>query len=118
LTATVLKELLALAVGKRKKYRVQGESMLPILEPGDVVIIRKDKHCEAGDIVVARHPYKNTTLIKYVAYIDENKLVELSSPHGTDSRQFGKPPMSNIIGVATYNLTQRALLVKEATSTN
>ena len=116
MTKRVLKELLALAIGKRKRYRVQGESMAPILASDDVVLIRKGKRYEIGDVVVARHPHKKTTLIKYVAEVDENEFVSLSSPHGTDSQQFGKVPMAKIIGIATFNLTQRTPLDKESTN--
>jgi len=90
--------------------------MVPVLAPEDVVLIRKEKRCETGDIVVVRHPYKKTTLIKYVEQVDENEFVVLSSPHGTDSQQFGKASLSNIIGIATYNVTQRTPLDKEATN--
>ena len=84
---TVLKELLALASRRRKLFRVAGTSMAPILEPKDIVFIRPATQCQKDDIVAIRHPHKKTVLIKYVKEIDEDNLVELSSPSGTDSKE-------------------------------
>ncbi|MBT94780.1 MAG: S26 family signal peptidase [Acidimicrobiaceae bacterium] len=108
---TVLKELLALASRKRKLFRVAGTSMAPILEPKDIVFIQPSTRCEKGDIVAIRHPHKKTILIKYVKEIDENNLVELSSPTGTDSKEFGKAALKHLVGVATYNYSQKKSLL-------
>ncbi|GIR36962.1 MAG: hypothetical protein CM15mP49_23470 [Actinomycetota bacterium] len=48
--------------------------------------------------------------------IDENNLVELSSPTGTDSKEFGKAALKHLIGVATYNYSQKNRLQEETTS--
>ena len=84
--------------------------MAPVLEPKDIVFIRPTTECHKDDIVAIRHPHKNTILIKYVKEIDENKLVELSSPTGTDSKEFGKAALKHLIGVATYNYSQKKSL--------
>ena len=109
---TVLKELVALASRKRKLFRVAGTSMAPILEPKDIVFIQPAAQCEKGDIVAIRHPYKKTILIKYVKEVDENNLVALSSPTGTDSKEFGKAALKHLIGVATYNYSQKKSLTR------
>lgn len=109
---TVLKELIALASRKRKLFRVAGTSMAPVLEPKDIVFIRPTTECHKDDIVAIRHPHKKTILIKYVKEIDENKLVELSSPTGTDSKEFGKAALKHLIGVATYNYSQKKSLTR------
>ena len=109
---TVLKELIALASRKRKLFRVAGTSMTPVLEPKDIVFIRPATQCEKDDIVAIRHPHKRTILIKYVKEIDENNLVELSSPTGTDSKEFGKAALKHLIGVATYNYSQKKSLTR------
>ena len=44
--------------------------------------------------------------------IDENNLVELSSPTGTDSKEFGKAALKHLIGVATYNYSQKKSLTR------
>ena len=109
---TVLKELLALASRKRKLFRVAGTSMAPILEPKDIVFIRSATQCQKDDIVAIRHPHKETILIKYVKEIDEDNLVELSSPTGTDSKEFGKAALKHLVGVATYNYSQKKSLTR------
>ena len=109
---TVLKELIALASRKRKLFRVAGTSMAPILEPKDIVFIMPATECHKDDIVAIRHPHKKTILIKYVKEIDENNLVELSSPTGTDSKEFGKAALKHLIGVATYNYSQKKPLTR------
>ena len=109
---TVLKELIALASRKRKLFRVVGTSMAPVLEPKDIVFIRPTTECHKDDIVAIRHPHKKTILIKYVKEIDENNLVELSSPTGTDSKEFGKAALKHLIGVATYNYSQKKSLTR------
>ena len=109
---TVLKELIALASRKRKLFRVAGTSMAPILEPKDIVFIQPAAQCEKGDIVAIRHPHRKTILIKYVKEVDENNLVELSSPTGTDSKEFGKAALKHLVGVATYNYSQKKSLMR------
>ena len=86
--------------------------MAPVLEPKDIVFIKPATQCEKDDIVAIRHPHKKTILIKYVKEIDENNLVELSSPTGTDSKEFGKAALKHLIGVATYNYSQKKTAYK------
>ena len=86
--------------------------MAPILEPKDIVFIQPAAQCEKGDIVAIRHPYKKTILIKYVKEVDENNLVALSSPTGTDSKEFGKSALKHLIGLATYNYSQKKSLTR------
>ena len=86
--------------------------MAPVLEPKDIVFIRPTTECHKDDIVAIRHPHKKTILIKYVKEIDENNLVELSSPTGTGSKEFGKAALKHLIGVATYNYSQKKSLTR------
>ena len=72
--------------------------------------MRKRRHCGH------QAPTQKTILIKYVKEIDENNLVELSSPTGTDSKEFGKAALKHLIGVATYNYSQKKSLTRETTS--
>ena len=89
--------------------------MVPVLEPDDIIFIRPATECHKDDIVAIRHPHKQTILIKYVKEIDENNLIELSSPAGTDSRHFGKSALKHLVGVATYNYSQKKSLLKGVT---
>ena len=86
--------------------------MIPVLQPDDIIFVRPDAHCYEGDIVAIRHPHKKTILIKYVKAVTDDHFVELRSPKGTDSRQFGKSPMKHLVGVATFNYSQKTLLTK------
>ena len=86
--------------------------MAPVLEPKDIVFIRPTTECHKDDIVAIRHPHKKTILIKYVKEIDANELIELSSPTGTDSKEFGKAALKHLIGVATYNYSQKKSLTR------
>ena len=83
--------------------------MAPELEDGDVVLLARGAPCAVGDIVVSRHPSRTTEVVKYVGEI-EGRFVRLDSPRGTDSRQFGRPPIDLIVGRVTANLTQRRLI--------
>jgi hypothetical protein len=87
--------------------------MRPRIDDHDIVLISSGCHCQIGDIVIARHPYKHTEVIKYVSDIDLAGYVELRSPEGTDSRQFGRTPIDQIIGRVTMNLTKRKSLTRE-----
>ena len=83
-----------------------------MLEPDDIVFIRPATQCQKDDIVAIRHPHKKMILIKYVKEVDENNLVDLSSPTGTDSKEFGKAALKHLIGVATYNYSQKKSLTR------
>ena len=86
--------------------------MVPMLEPDDIIFIRPATQCQKDDIVAIRHPHKKTILIKYVKEIDENDFIELSSPSGTDSKEFGKAALKHLVGVATYNYSQKKSLMR------
>ncbi|WP_395110339.1 nickel-type superoxide dismutase maturation protease [Actinomadura sp. SCN-SB] len=42
---------------------VTGDSMLPALRPGDLLLVRTGARVGAGDVVVARHPERDGLLI-------------------------------------------------------
>ncbi len=99
------KELLLWLLRRRRRFRVVGESMLPILRAGDEVLL--DEHAydsaapQAGDIVVAYHPEQpDLKIIKRVGEVLENGLFLVSdnSRAGSDSRQFGVVKMENVVG--------------------
>jgi len=99
----IAKEMMLWALRKRRPWRVQGTSMEPDYVEGDLVLINPDAAVVPGVVVVARHPYKHIDIIKYVELIDEDDQVELRSPSGSDSRQFGRTPRQSVKGVVTYN---------------
>ena len=69
--------------------RIVGGSMLPNLTPGQIIIGRRSKHFELGDVVILSH--EGLEKIKRIAHIEGEKLYVLgdNAEASTDSRQFG-----------------------------
>ena len=84
--------------------------MSPVIDDSDVVLLKLKDQFNVGDIVVGRHPFKETFVIKYVTHINHGGYVELRSPQGTDSRQFGRTHSHQILGRVTANLTKKTIL--------
>ena len=90
--ATVF-EIARVFTGSLRKYVCEGDSMLPTLKDGEVVLVEKAAKIEVGDIVVARHPVEQTSeLVKRVERINERGhyfLVGDNLEDSNDSRHFG-----------------------------
>ncbi|PIE35338.1 nickel-type superoxide dismutase maturation protease [candidate division KSB3 bacterium] len=104
-----MKELLLWGVRFRRRFRITGMSMTPLLKPGDEILIdprayRRHSPC-VGDIVVARHPYRmDVRVIKRVAQVLNNDRYDLQGDNSiasTDSRSFGVVPRQHILGQVT-----------------
>lgn len=76
--------------------------MEPEYHDGDLVLLDPDASLAIGATVVARHPFKNLDVIKYVNAIDTDGYVVLSSPGGEDSEQFGRVPIHTVQGTVTW----------------
>lgn len=104
-----LKEFLLWLLRKRKRFRVVGNSMLPLLKPGEEVLIdpaiNQTQPPQIGDLVVAQHPRdKNLQLIKRVSSISEEGrffLIGDNLEESTDSRNFGSVGLEKIVGRVT-----------------
>jgi nickel-type superoxide dismutase maturation protease len=100
------RELLLWLLRFRKRFRVIGTSMLPLLQPGDEVLVDPRAYKQAalrvGDIVVSRHPYRvDVRLVKRITAIlgDGRCLLEGDNPSdSTDSRSFGAVAPQQIQG--------------------
>ncbi|MGB3612833.1 MAG: nickel-type superoxide dismutase maturation protease [Elainellaceae cyanobacterium] len=102
------KEFLLWLLRRRDRLRVTGRSMVPLLQPGEEVLVNsrayRTQPPELGDIVVARHPHKNLKLVKRVTTVGEDGSCLLSGDNpreSTDSRQFGTVPPERILGRVT-----------------
>jgi nickel-type superoxide dismutase maturation protease len=106
LKPTGYKDFFLWLIRRRQRFRITGNSMLPLLKPGDDVLINpfafKNASPQPGDIVVARHPLKpDTRLIKRVITDTEagDYILQGDNPaESTDSRAFGAVPARHILG--------------------
>ena len=56
--------------GLREIFQVAGDSMLPALKAGDLVLVNPRAEFAVGEIVIARHPFKKSVkIIKRIAEI-------------------------------------------------
>ena len=112
LKAADLGEFLLWLLRRRSRYRVSGNSMLPVLQPGDEVLVDKRAYRKTppmpGDLVVARHPFqKDVRLVKQVTAVDADGRCRLegTNPLGviesSDSRGFGSVSQEKIVGRVT-----------------
>jgi nickel-type superoxide dismutase maturation protease len=106
-----LKEKLLLLVGRRKMFRVEGNSMIPTLKEGDIVLIDPNARLQTGEIVLADHPYKkNVKMLKRFSGFTETAeliLIGDNAQESTDSRTFGSVPRICFKGIVTSRLRQR-----------
>ncbi len=75
--------------------------MFPTLKDGDEVLSEPPLKLEIGDIVIAKHPYKQSVIIvKRISEINENGVFLLGDnpSESSDSRSFGFVPIANVEG--------------------
>jgi len=98
------KELLFWFVGKRRRYRVSGWSMWPLLVPGDQVLLDYDLDHVAspGEVVIIEHPQRSGfQLIKRVEQVLADGALYVTGFNqaaSTDSRSFGAVQSGQLIG--------------------
>ena len=107
LPAAGLKDLLLLFLGKRRLFKVIGNSMLPCLQPEQRIVAKEhNKNSpipDIGSIVVCRHPSESKMVITKRVKAIEGTFLELrgdNQDQSIDSRHFGKLSIDHIIGVA------------------
>jgi nickel-type superoxide dismutase maturation protease len=82
---------------RRRRYRVAGDSMYPLLRDGDEIEVDLDAYRdggpEPGDVVLVRHPFKRgVEMVKRVLRIEGDGRVFLIGEdplESRDSRGFG-----------------------------
>jgi len=94
---------------RRKRFRVTGQSMQPLLEPGEEILINPHAYRKStpkvNDVVVAIHPNKlNLEIVKRIVKVRQNNTYVLEGdnlPYSTDSRNFGAVAFHLIRGKVT-----------------
>ena len=106
---TSYREFLLLILRKRKRFRVTGKSMQPLLEPGEEILINPNAYLQSlpqvNDIVVVTHPNKpNLKIVKRIVEIKKNNTYFIQGDNlrqSTDSRSFGTVTFNLIRGKVT-----------------
>ncbi|MBD0337324.1 MAG: S26 family signal peptidase [Cyanobacteria bacterium Co-bin13] len=101
-----LRDVLLWGLRRRRRLRVVGRSMLPLLRPGEEVLIDPSAYRGVpplpGDIVVAQQPQKTGLhIIKWVVWVEADGrcyLKGLNLAESTDSRSFGLVRAEAILG--------------------
>jgi nickel-type superoxide dismutase maturation protease len=92
-----------------RRYRVEGDSMLPTLKNGGEVLVKTGEKLQIGDIVIANHPFKKSVvIIKRIEKISTSGklfLVGDNPSESTDSRSFGEISAESIIGKVVCKLS-------------
>lgn len=85
-----------------RAVEVKGESMLPVLRPGDWLLVRVGARIRPGSVVVARHPGEDLLIVKRAAYRDaDGWWLESDNQRAAgrqDSWDFGAVPDRLIVG--------------------
>ncbi len=91
-------------------FRVKGDSMLPLLKDGDLVLAcdwyRLVGRLKPGDRVVFRHPIYGT-LVKQVDELrpaERRLTVRGTRPVSLDSQEFGPVPLSAVLGKVIWRV--------------
>ncbi|MFM7529624.1 MAG: nickel-type superoxide dismutase maturation protease [Nodosilinea sp.] len=105
-------DLLLWWLGRRRRLRVVGYSMAPLLMPGEEVLVNPQAYHsrtpQPGDLVVARHPHRpQIRLIKWVVYGVKPQaqagagyfLAGLNLEASTDSRSFGLVTQDHLLAL-------------------
>lgn len=100
-------------IRRRSRHRIEGCSMLPLLQPGDEVLYspKAYEQCrpQVGEIVIAQHPQRGELLmIKRIGKVDGDRYYLLgdNSAQSTDSRVFGWVRYSQIVGKVQCHFSQ------------
>ncbi len=105
LPASQWKDVVLWILRQRKRFRITGNSMQPLLQPQEEVLINprayQTRMPQPGDLVVINHPHQsNLRLIKWVVYVDTDGcfVKGLNLLASTDSREFGLVKREHLVG--------------------
>ncbi len=97
-------------LGRRRRIRVTGSSMVPTLNAGEFVLVDERRQPVIGDVVVARHPDEHELFVVkrlsgWDAGGDGRMILASDNPdEGTDSRVWGPVDAGRLVGVVTIVL--------------
>ncbi len=102
-------DLLLWLLRRRQRFKVEGLSMLPLLQPGDEVLVKMKvdpfSPPTIGNLVILRHPQElHLCLIKRIIAINEEGCFFVQGDnldYSTDSRVFGWVKPDLIMGIVT-----------------
>ncbi len=102
-------EFLLWLLRRRKRFRVTGHSMQPLLQPGSEILINPHAYRQSppqiNDLVVVTHPHKsNLEIVKRIVAIREDNSYFIQGDnlsYSTDSRNFGTVAFNLIRGKVT-----------------
>ena len=87
-------------------FVVAGDSMLPVLRPGDCLLLSRGARIAVGDLVVARRPHvEGLLLVKRVVRREDGGWWLLSDNAAAgldDSRAFGVLPDACVVGKVLF----------------
>jgi nickel-type superoxide dismutase maturation protease len=90
--------------------RVRGESMPPLLEEGDLILVLDwywlVGRLRVGDLVVFQHPIYGTLVKQVERLIPQTGQLTVrgTRPVSTDSQEFGPIPFSSVLGKAVWRV--------------
>jgi nickel-type superoxide dismutase maturation protease len=95
-------EWLKMLLGRRYGLTVDGDSMAPTLKSGDRVLVDPRASVNAGDVVLADHPFKSSLrIIKRLLSIESDGRMFLTGDNAaesSDSRVFGVISRKHLVG--------------------
>ena len=106
---TSYREFLLWIFQRRRRFRVTGVSMQPLLQPGEEILINpyayQNNLPQVNDLVVAIHPeQEGLEIVKRISTVTEDGrffLLGDNSIHSSDSRSFGAVSLNQIRGKVT-----------------
>jgi nickel-type superoxide dismutase maturation protease len=80
-------------------FRVEGNSMNPLLRDGDEILLEPAGSYKVGDVVVATHPIQtDLTIVKRIIAIEDGRFRLMGDNPRESSDHFGLVDHSKIIG--------------------
>ena len=99
-----IRDILLWLAGRRRRFIIQGDSMLPTLRAEDWVLVEdgfyEQQNPSRGEIVLIEHPQRlGYVLVKRIDSVEDEDITVLGdNPNGsTDSRHFGPVHQSKLL---------------------